>query len=92
MIHSIFCYCFWLLFVILLSCKIWQSSKKAFTYLNKLHQIPCSRCVYFTGDHRLKCTVDPLRAMSEEAINCRNFEQKCDSTINHLNQKSFLLN
>lgn len=28
--------------------------------LRRLHQIPCSRCAFFTGDYRLKCTVHPL--------------------------------
>ncbi|NJL19908.1 MAG: hypothetical protein HC895_02325 [Leptolyngbyaceae cyanobacterium SM1_3_5] len=42
--------------------------------LKKLHQIPCDRCVYFTGDYRLKCTVHPCKALSEEAIDCRDFE------------------
>lgn len=42
--------------------------------LKKLHDIPCSRCAFFTGDYRLKCTVHPCKALSEEAINCLDFE------------------
>jgi hypothetical protein len=42
--------------------------------LKRLHQIPCSRCVFFTGDYRLKCTVNPCIAQTEEAILCRDFE------------------
>ncbi|MDY7052363.1 hypothetical protein H4N54_23365 [Limnospira fusiformis KN01] len=42
--------------------------------VKKLHNIPCSRCAFFTGDYRLKCTVHPCKALSEEAINCRDFE------------------
>lgn len=41
------------------------------TYVKKLHQVPCNRCIYFTGDYRLKCTVNPLMALSEETIDCR---------------------
>jgi hypothetical protein len=63
--------------------------QKAFLYLNQLHQVPCSRCVFFTGEHRLKCTVDPLKAMSIEAINCRDFEQKCHTKTNLLIQRKF---
>lgn len=44
--------------------------------LQKLHRIPCSRCVFCTGDYRLKCAVHPMRAFSEEAIDCRDFERE----------------
>lgn len=36
----------------------------------KMHQIPCSSCRFFTGDYRLKCTVNPHIANTEEAIDC----------------------
>jgi hypothetical protein len=42
-------------------------------YLIKIHQIPCSRCQYFTDSCYLKCTVNPHIACSEEAIACRDF-------------------
>jgi hypothetical protein len=42
--------------------------------LRKLHRIPCSRCAFSTGDYRLKCAVHPVRAFSEDAINCRDFQ------------------
>ncbi|HHP7243317.1 MAG TPA: hypothetical protein ACFE0H_01380 [Elainellaceae cyanobacterium] len=42
--------------------------------LQRLHQVPCSRCAFFTGDYRLKCTVHPCKALSEEAIGCLDFE------------------
>ncbi|MEM9922728.1 MAG: hypothetical protein AAF915_03065 [Cyanobacteria bacterium P01_D01_bin.50] len=45
-------------------------------YLKKLHKIPCSRCDFFTNDYRLKCTIHPYKACSEEAINCIDFEVK----------------
>ncbi len=40
----------------------------------RMHQIPCSRCRYFTQDYFLKCTVHPKKALSEEAIGCRDYE------------------
>ncbi len=40
-----------------------------------MHQIPCSRCAFFTNDHRLKCPVDPIVAGSEAAIDCPHYEQ-----------------
>jgi hypothetical protein len=42
--------------------------------LRRLHQVPCSRCAFYTGDYRLKCTVHPCKALSEEAIACLDYE------------------
>ncbi len=39
-----------------------------------MHQIPCSECQYFTNNHLLKCPLHPKIALSEEAINCRDYE------------------
>ncbi|NJR70951.1 MAG: hypothetical protein HC771_21685 [Synechococcales cyanobacterium CRU_2_2] len=41
-----------------------------------LHRIPCARCVFFTNDYRLKCTVHPDIALTEEAIGCQDFEKR----------------
>ena len=59
-----------------LTCLFWRLiaiARIAVRHLQRLHQIPCSKCAYFTGDYRLKCTVQPMVAMSEEAIGCRDF-------------------
>ena len=56
---------------------LWQgfhSLKQGFRHLHRLHQIPCSRCAYFTGDYRLKCTVDPFAALTESAIGCPDYQ------------------
>jgi hypothetical protein len=42
--------------------------------LKRLHQIPCSRCAFFTGNYRLKCTVHPCKALSEDAVDCLDYE------------------
>lgn len=39
----------------------------------RLHQIPCADCQFFTGDPRLKCTVHPDSALSENAIGCMDY-------------------
>ena len=36
----------------------------------KMHRIPCTKCQFFTGDYRLKCTINPHIANTEEAIGC----------------------
>lgn len=48
--------------------------KKGTTYVQKMHKIPCSGCAFFTNDYRLKCTVHPIKACSEYAIGCIDFE------------------
>lgn len=42
--------------------------------IRRLHQIPCTGCAFFTGNYRLKCTVHPVKALSEEAIGCLDYE------------------
>lgn len=52
----------------------WKVVKAGVAQLRRLHQIPCSGCVFFTRDYRLKCTVHPSKALSEDALNCLDFE------------------
>lgn len=40
----------------------------------KLHQIPCANCQFFTDSYYLKCPVHPSSALTEEAINCMDYE------------------
>ncbi len=54
----------------------WHTLQRGWQSVKQLHRIPCSRCVYFTGNYRLKCTVNPCIALSVEAINCPYFESK----------------
>ncbi|MEO1394238.1 MAG: hypothetical protein AAFV90_15130 [Cyanobacteria bacterium J06634_5] len=42
--------------------------------VRRLHRIPCAGCCYATHDHRLKCSVHPVEAFSEDAVACRDFE------------------
>jgi hypothetical protein len=42
--------------------------------LKRLHQIPCDRCAFYTGEHNLKCTVHPYKAFREEAIECVDYK------------------
>lgn len=53
---------------------LWIAVRDSTRHLKRLHQIPCNRCTFFTGDYRLKCTVRPLTALSEEAIDCLDYE------------------
>ena len=42
--------------------------------VKRLHQIPCSNCKFFTGNYQLKCPVHPKMALSEDAINCLDYD------------------
>ena len=83
MLHLIFCIAFWSIIGSFIVWKILQVANKGINYIKKLHQIPCANCVYFTGDYRLKCTVEPIKAMTENAIACKNFASKSDYLINN---------
>ena len=73
MLQIFCCFLVWLLLGLLFG-NICQTVSKGVAHVRRLHQIPCSRCAFFTGDYRLKCTVHPFTAMSESAIGCRDFE------------------
>lgn len=48
--------------------------------VEQLHKIPCADCRFFTCDYHLKCAVHPAKALSEDAINCPDFETAAKST------------
>ena len=41
----------------------------------KMHSIPCTKCRFFTGDYRLKCTANPSIANTEQAIDCIDYQE-----------------
>lgn len=45
----------------------------AIAQAKRMHQIPCTKCRFFTGDYRLKCTVNPSVANTEQAIDCSDY-------------------
>ena len=52
----------------------WKNTQKNLIHLQRLHQIPCSNCLFFTGEYNLKCAVHPCKALSEEAIGCADYQ------------------
>ena len=76
--------CLWVSMILMFIVSIFQAFKHGTIHLKKIHQIPCSKCDFFTNDYRLKCTVHPVKASTESAINCFDFELKTKSiNINH---------
>lgn len=57
------------------------TSRRSIANLRKLHQVPCSRCIFSTSDYRLKCSVHPTEAFSEDAIGCYDFESTDKSQL-----------
>ncbi len=76
MLPTFFCaLCAWSI-VILAIASFCLTLNRGTKHLKKLHDIPCSGCDFFTNDYRLKCTIHPYKACSEEAIGCIDFEIK----------------
>lgn len=50
----------------------------AIAQAKRMHQIPCTRCRFFTGDYRLKCTINPSLANTEQAIGCGDYSYDGD--------------
>jgi hypothetical protein len=76
MLQIFYCSFIWLLVSLFIAWRLIKITQQGIAHLKRLHQVPCSNCAFFTGDYRLKCTVHPITAMSEEAIDCRDFMVK----------------
>ncbi|MEM8611538.1 MAG: hypothetical protein AAGF93_05935 [Cyanobacteria bacterium P01_H01_bin.105] len=56
---------------------IWQvvaATRDGVQRAQTMHRIPCSSCSFFTNQAVLKCPLHPTQALSEEAIDCVDFE------------------
>lgn len=72
--------CAWAL-VILLGWSMWTAARDSVKTAQQMHQIPCTGCQYFTDDYRLKCTVNPTMANTEEAIECMDYQPKTNPML-----------
>jgi hypothetical protein len=61
-------------FIGCLGLSLWTFAREIFEVSQRLHQVPCSRCQFFTNCTVLKCTVHPDIALSEQAIHCPDFQ------------------
>jgi len=60
--------------IILVFVNLWTAIKDTLQTAQKMHQIPCHNCQFFTNNYRLKCTVNPHTANTEAAIGCRDYQ------------------
>jgi hypothetical protein len=67
--------------VILVAWSLWTAARDGVSTAKQMHQIPCSGCQYFTEDYRLKCTVHPSIANTEDAINCMDYQPKTNPML-----------
>lgn len=72
---------------ILLSCVAWLVVGLVFREMialihrtlitaQRMHQIPCLQCQFFSGSRYLKCALHPTEAMTEAAINCPDYRSR----------------
>ncbi|MEH1944264.1 MAG: hypothetical protein V7L01_29175 [Nostoc sp.] len=61
---------------ILFVLSLWSAARESVATAKQMHQIPCTGCQFFTDDYRLKCTVRPSIANTEEAIHCLDYLPK----------------
>ncbi|MBW4426013.1 MAG: hypothetical protein KME50_16570 [Nostoc desertorum CM1-VF14] len=61
---------------ILVVLSLWTTARDSVTTAKQMHQIPCTGCQFFTDNYRLKCTVRPSIANTEEAIHCLDYQPK----------------
>jgi hypothetical protein len=58
---------------------IWSlisAMRRGFATAKRMHEIPCANCQFFTENYLLKCPVHPSTALSEDAVNCPDYEPK----------------
>ncbi|TVP61792.1 MAG: hypothetical protein EA343_12885 [Nodularia sp. (in: Bacteria)] len=67
--------------IILFASSLWVAARNSVITAKQMHQIPCANCQFFTDNYRLKCTVHPSTASTEEAINCCDYQPKTNSMI-----------
>ena len=67
--------------IIILAWSLWNTFQDGVTTVKNMHQIPCSGCQFFTGDYRLKCTVQPSIANSEDAIDCIDYQPRTNPLL-----------
>ncbi|MEH2104930.1 hypothetical protein [Nostoc sp.] len=62
--------------IILIVLSLCAAAQDSLATAKQMHQIPCTGCQFFTDNYRLKCTVRPSIANTEEAIDCSDYQPK----------------
>jgi hypothetical protein len=67
------CFIFAWLFLLTLASSVYSACNNTALKAKQMHKIPCANCQFFTNDYRLKCTIQPIIALTEQAIDCRDY-------------------
>ncbi len=67
--------------ITLFAWSLWSAARDSVTTAKQMHQIPCPNCQFFTNNYRLKCTVHPSTASTEEAIDCSDYQPKTNPML-----------
>lgn len=60
--------------VFLVGSYLWKLGWHSVKISQRLHKIPCAKCRFYTSSHHLKCTVNPTVALTEDAIDCQDYQ------------------
>jgi hypothetical protein len=69
-----FCFTVTWLMVGLVIWSLWSNLRNGVEQVKQMHQIPCANCQFFTHSYHLKCPVHPTEALSDDAINCPDYD------------------
>lgn len=67
------CFAIAWIFTISLGWTLLSATRDAVVRAKQMHNIPCTNCQFFTNDYRLKCTIRPSVANTEQATNCSDY-------------------
>lgn len=67
--------------ITLFAWSLWSAARDSVTTAKQMHQIPCPNCQFFTNNYRLKCTVHPSTASTQEAIDCSDYQPKTNPML-----------
>nr|WP_034934916.1 hypothetical protein [Gloeocapsa sp. PCC 73106] len=70
------CFLFTWLFLLSLVLTLYNTLRETNAIAKQMHQIPCTNCQFFTNDYRLKCTIQPRAANTEQAIDCSDYRSQ----------------
>jgi hypothetical protein len=67
--------------LILFVWSLWSAARDGISTAKHMHKIPCANCQFFTDNYRLKCTVHPSIANTEDAIDCSDYQAKTNPML-----------
>ncbi|MBF2062962.1 MAG: hypothetical protein IGS39_00785 [Calothrix sp. C42_A2020_038] len=89
---AMFFICTWVVMMLGFTYSVILAFKEGKAQIQKLHQIPCYKCGFFTKNYHLKCTVHPTIACTEAALECHDFEPRNLNTKIHSSRKQSSIN